>query len=173
MKLEPYRSKFHPIIWHFNPDFTTFQRVKLPCDALIGSQYFYFFTFSFFTGFEITILYFSTDNDVTGYPTLKFFKKGSDETEKYRGARDLAALSKYVAKQLGQEPEEVIPFSVFETHFSGWKKTRAQELFLAAFSSVKKESCNSFHGSLAVFHSGTYIGYNTSYRSLSSVPFLI
>ena len=47
---------------------------------------------------------------MTGYPTLKFFKKGSDETEKYRGQRDLDTLAKYVAKQLGQEPEEVSGF---------------------------------------------------------------
>ena len=42
---------------------------------------------------------------MTGYPTLKFFKKGEDSAEKYRGGRDLNALHKYVAKQLGLEVE--------------------------------------------------------------------
>jgi len=48
--------------------------------------------------------------DVTGYPTLKFFKKGfeKDDGVKYRGNRDAAALEKFIAEKLGNEiPEEV------------------------------------------------------------------
>ncbi|TRY71848.1 hypothetical protein TCAL_05412 [Tigriopus californicus] len=44
--------------------------------------------------------------DVTGYPTLKFFKKGEAEAEKYRGQRSLNDLAKYVNKQMGLEVEE-------------------------------------------------------------------
>lgn len=48
-----------------------------------------------------------SENEVTGYPTLKFFKKGSsDAAEKYKGQRDIDALNKYIQKQLGNEPEE-------------------------------------------------------------------
>lgn len=50
-----------------------------------------------------------SENDVTGYPTLKFFKKGeeADKAEKYRGARDMDALVKFINKKLGKEVEEV------------------------------------------------------------------
>jgi len=50
--------------------------------------------------------------DVTGYPTLKFFKDGFEKEDgvKYRGARDAAALEKFIAEQLGKEvPEEEKP----------------------------------------------------------------
>lgn len=49
-----------------------------------------------------------SDNDVTGYPTLKFFKKdgGDDSAEKYRGGRDMENLAKFINKKLGAEPEE-------------------------------------------------------------------
>jgi len=40
--------------------------------------------------------------DVTGYPTLKFFKSGIDEGIKYRGQRDLESLSKFVEEQMGR-----------------------------------------------------------------------
>lgn len=52
----------------------------------------------------------STAQDVTGYPTLKFFKAGVDEGVKYRGQRDIESLSKYVEEQMGrgdQKEEEV------------------------------------------------------------------
>jgi hypothetical protein len=52
----------------------------------------------------------SLAQDVTGYPTLKFFKSGVDEGIKYRGQRDLESLSKYVEEQMGrgeQKDEEV------------------------------------------------------------------
>lgn len=45
-------------------------------------------------------------NDVTGYPTLKFFKVGAGESSKYRGPRDLASLQKFVADSLGVAVEE-------------------------------------------------------------------
>jgi len=47
--------------------------------------------------------------DVTGYPTLKFFKNGfeKDDGVKYRGNRDAAALTKFIGEKLGNEaPEE-------------------------------------------------------------------
>jgi len=47
--------------------------------------------------------------DVTGYPTLKFFKDGFEKEDgvKYRGNRDMAALEKFIAEKLGNEvPEE-------------------------------------------------------------------
>jgi len=45
--------------------------------------------------------------DVTGYPTLKFFKSGfeKDDGVKYRGNRDLAALEKFIKEKLGHEAE--------------------------------------------------------------------
>jgi len=47
--------------------------------------------------------------DVTGYPTLKFFKNGFEKEDgvKYRGNRDAASLEKFIAEKLGNEiPEE-------------------------------------------------------------------
>merc|ERR1711972_243192 len=47
--------------------------------------------------------------DVTGYPTLKFFKDGAEKEDgvKYRGNRDAASLEKFIAEKLGNEvPEE-------------------------------------------------------------------
>jgi len=47
--------------------------------------------------------------DVTGYPTLKFFKNGfeKDDGVKYRGNRDEASLEKFIAEKLGNEiPDE-------------------------------------------------------------------
>jgi thioredoxin domain-containing protein 5 len=47
--------------------------------------------------------------DVTGYPTLKFFKSGAEKEDgvKYRGNRDAASLEKFIAEKLGTEiPEE-------------------------------------------------------------------
>lgn len=43
--------------------------------------------------------------DVTGYPTLKFFKDGAENGVKYRGARDEAALTKFINQQMGVEVE--------------------------------------------------------------------
>jgi len=46
--------------------------------------------------------------DVTGYPTLKFFKDGFEKENgvKYRGNRDAAALSKFIGEKLGNEDPE-------------------------------------------------------------------
>ena len=50
-----------------------------------------------------------SENDVTGYPTLKFFKKDDEaEAEKYRGQRDMAALVKFINKKMGLEVEEEV-----------------------------------------------------------------
>lgn len=45
------------------------------------------------------------ENDVTGYPTLKFFPNGKDGAVRYKGVRDLSALQDFVEEQLGREPE--------------------------------------------------------------------
>lgn len=42
-----------------------------------------------------------TDQDITGYPTLKFFKIGESEGVKFRGTRDLPSLSNFINEQLG------------------------------------------------------------------------
>lgn len=40
--------------------------------------------------------------DVTGYPTLKFFKSGADSGVKYRGQRDIDSLAKFAEEQMGR-----------------------------------------------------------------------
>ena len=53
-----------------------------------------------------SVLYYSVHHqDVTGYPTLKFFKDGFEKEDgvKYRGNRDAAALEKFIAEKLGNE----------------------------------------------------------------------
>ncbi|KAJ8917127.1 hypothetical protein NQ315_012617 [Exocentrus adspersus] len=40
------------------------------------------------------------DEDVTGYPTLKFFKVGYAEGVKFRGTRDLPSLTNFINEQL-------------------------------------------------------------------------
>jgi len=49
--------------------------------------------------------------DVTGYPTLKFFKSGAEKGDgvKYRGNRDLASLEKFINEKLGVEVAEEKP----------------------------------------------------------------
>ena len=44
--------------------------------------------------------------DVTGYPTLKFFKDGPDSGVKYRGQRDQKSLEKFIDEQMGRAPAE-------------------------------------------------------------------
>ncbi|XP_067118624.1 thioredoxin domain-containing protein 5 [Centruroides vittatus] len=44
-----------------------------------------------------------SEQGVTGYPTLKFFKKGTIEGHKYRGPRDIASLEAFIANSLGEE----------------------------------------------------------------------
>lgn len=49
-----------------------------------------------------------SDNSVTSYPTLKFFKQNSyEEPIKYRSTRDLPSLTQFINDQLGSStPEE-------------------------------------------------------------------
>ncbi|KAK4313614.1 hypothetical protein Pmani_015047 [Petrolisthes manimaculis] len=44
-------------------------------------------------------------HDVTGYPTLKLIAKGHDGGVRYRGARDLASLERFIAEQVGSDEE--------------------------------------------------------------------
>lgn len=39
-------------------------------------------------------------HDVTGYPTLKFFRVGEKEGVKFRGTRDLPSLTTFINEQL-------------------------------------------------------------------------
>lgn len=51
-----------------------------------------------------------SDEDVTGYPTLKFYKLGSSESVKFKGTRDLPSLTLFINNQLKpaqQEDEEL------------------------------------------------------------------
>ena len=49
-----------------------------------------------------------SSNDVTSYPTLKFFKHNSDdEPVKYRSTRDLPTLTQFINDQLGSSAPEV------------------------------------------------------------------
>lgn len=41
-----------------------------------------------------------SSQDVTGYPTLKFFKPGDTEPVRYRGNRDLDSLQKFITEQM-------------------------------------------------------------------------
>jgi thioredoxin domain-containing protein 5 len=48
-----------------------------------------------------------SDNEVTSYPTLKFFKTNGEEAVKYRSTRDLPSLTQFINDQLGSStPEE-------------------------------------------------------------------
>lgn len=42
-----------------------------------------------------------SQQDVTGYPTLKFFSKGVSESQRYRGPRDLPSLLTFIKETLG------------------------------------------------------------------------
>jgi thioredoxin domain-containing protein 5 len=51
-----------------------------------------------------------TDNDITSYPTLKFFHINSvDEPVRYRGSRDLPSLTQFINDQLGSSLAEESP----------------------------------------------------------------
>lgn len=41
-----------------------------------------------------------SDQDITGYPTLKFFKLGDSDGVKFRGTRDLPSLTTFINEQL-------------------------------------------------------------------------
>lgn len=48
-----------------------------------------------------------SDNEVTSYPTLKFFNVNADQAVKYRSTRDLPSLTQFINDQLGTStPEE-------------------------------------------------------------------
>ena len=42
--------------------------------------------------------------DVTGYPTLKFFKSGADSGVKHRSGRDMDSLVAFIDEQMGRAP---------------------------------------------------------------------
>ncbi|XP_060526994.1 thioredoxin domain-containing protein 5 homolog [Cylas formicarius] len=46
-----------------------------------------------------------SEQDVTGYPTLKFFKVGDNEGVKFRGTRDMPTLTNFINEQLRQGDE--------------------------------------------------------------------
>lgn len=41
-----------------------------------------------------------SEQDITGYPTLKFYKVGDLEGVRFRGTRDLPTLSNFINEQL-------------------------------------------------------------------------
>jgi thioredoxin domain-containing protein 5 len=43
-----------------------------------------------------------SEQEVSGYPTLKFFSSKGAEMQRYKGSRDLEALQKFVQDQLGK-----------------------------------------------------------------------
>ncbi|XP_057326193.1 thioredoxin domain-containing protein 5 homolog [Microplitis mediator] len=47
-----------------------------------------------------------SEHDVTGYPTLKFFKVGETNGIKFRGTRDLPSLTAFINEQLGSIPAD-------------------------------------------------------------------
>ncbi|KAL8570009.1 hypothetical protein ACOMHN_056441 [Nucella lapillus] len=47
-----------------------------------------------------------SDNDVTGYPTLKFFHKKTDDFQRYKGNRDLDSMKKFVQEQASRSESE-------------------------------------------------------------------
>ncbi|XP_012263697.2 thioredoxin domain-containing protein 5 homolog [Athalia rosae] len=47
-----------------------------------------------------------SENDITGYPTLKFFKAGESKGVKFRGTRDLPSLTAFINEQVGSTPDE-------------------------------------------------------------------
>lgn len=46
-----------------------------------------------------------SEQDVTGYPTLKFFKIGGEEAVRFKGTRDLPTLTNFINEQLRQGDE--------------------------------------------------------------------
>lgn len=51
-----------------------------------------------------------TDNDISSYPTLKFFHANSvDEPVKYKSSRDLPSLTQFINDQLGSSLAEESP----------------------------------------------------------------
>ena len=61
---------------------------------------------------QLQFLYDILAQDVTGYPTLKFFKS-LEKSEKHRGGRDLDSLVAFIDEQMGRAPakKEVSPLT--------------------------------------------------------------
>ena len=70
--------------------------------------------------------------DVTGYPTLKFFKDGAEKEDgvKYRGNRDAAALEKFIAEKLGHEVPEEKPAAAESAEVGGLFLMQKQDMQL-------------------------------------------
>lgn len=47
-----------------------------------------------------------SEQDITGYPTLKFFKVGDNEGVRFRGTRDLPTITNFINEQLRQGDED-------------------------------------------------------------------
>ncbi|CAH1118772.1 unnamed protein product [Phaedon cochleariae] len=47
-----------------------------------------------------------SEQDITGYPTLKFYKVGDSEGVKFRGTRDLPTITNFINEQLREGEEE-------------------------------------------------------------------
>ena len=73
--------------------------------------------------------------DVTGYPTLKFFKDGAEKEDgvKYRGNRDAAALEKFIAEKLGHEVPEEKPAAAESAEVGALLLMRKQDMQLNLF----------------------------------------
>ncbi|XP_023017585.2 thioredoxin domain-containing protein pretaporter [Leptinotarsa decemlineata] len=48
-----------------------------------------------------------SEQDITGYPTLKFFKVGDNEGVKFRGTRDLPTITTFINEQLREGDDEI------------------------------------------------------------------
>ncbi|KAG5884135.1 hypothetical protein JTB14_021804 [Gonioctena quinquepunctata] len=48
-----------------------------------------------------------SEQDITGYPTLKFYKVGDKEGIKFRGTRDLPTITNFINEQLREGDEEI------------------------------------------------------------------
>ncbi|XP_078332478.1 thioredoxin domain-containing protein 5-like isoform X2 [Crassostrea virginica] len=51
-------------------------------------------------------------NEITGYPTLKFFHNKYSEVVRYKSARDLQSLQSFIEEQLSNAPEQSDPKNV-------------------------------------------------------------
>ncbi|PVD32417.1 hypothetical protein C0Q70_07851 [Pomacea canaliculata] len=76
-----------------------------------------------------------SDQDVTGYPTLKFYHKSLDDFVRYKGNRDLDSLQKFVEEQVDRTVKDTIVPPVPEED----KDQGPTELTDETFSSVIKQ----------------------------------
>lgn len=63
-----------------------------------------------------------SDHDVTGYPTLKFFKVGSTEGVKFRGTRDLPTLTTFINEQLREVTHKINCLNFLKCYFREMKE---------------------------------------------------